>query len=109
MSPPLFSSNRRSLPRVGASAALPLPASLLRACLLLVALLATANPSRAQFPGLPSAGGGKKKPPPVNMVVQVGHANITRPGEAVPVRVTLDNNDRSFVGRLEVHDFAGHS
>lgn len=43
-----------------------------------------------------------EKPPPVNLVVRVGHENITREGRLTPIQVTLDNNEDGFTGRLEL-------
>jgi hypothetical protein len=50
----------------------------------------------------------KKPPPPVNMVVEVGHGNTAREGRAIPVRVTLNQNDKAIHGRLELDDLRGH-
>jgi hypothetical protein len=83
-------------------------AAFLRSIAYAVAAGLLAPPAAAQLPGFP-AGSGKKKPPPVNMVVEVGYANTVRDGQLVPVRVTLDNNDRSISGRLELRSFDGRN
>ncbi|MBM3458424.1 MAG: hypothetical protein FJX77_07830, partial [Armatimonadetes bacterium] len=70
--------------------------------------IALAAPGAAQEAGNApedaTSGRPRPKPPPVNMVVTLGQGNRVRVGEAMPVRVVLDNLSNPVTARLQVTD-----